>query len=66
MSLSSLQPPLRDLVAGAAQDGAKDFGVSEKDKAEVTAWIERVAHGTVAKPESLKVRPYRTERMTRH
>ena len=33
----------------------------EKDKAEVTAWIERVAQGTVAKPESLKVRPYRTE-----
>ncbi|KZV70199.1 nucleic acid-binding protein [Peniophora sp. CONT] len=53
-ALSSLQPPLRDLVAGAAQDGAKDFGASEKDKTEVSAWIERVAQGNVAKPESLK------------
>ncbi|VDC00785.1 unnamed protein product [Peniophora sp. CBMAI 1063] len=53
-ALSRLQPPLRDLVAGAAQDGAKDFGQSEKDKTEVAAWIERVAQGDVAKPESLK------------
>ncbi|EIW59492.1 nucleic acid-binding protein [Trametes versicolor FP-101664 SS1] len=53
-ALAKLPSPLRDLVAGAAQDGSEDFGKSEKDKAEVAEWIDKVAQGDVAKPESLK------------
>ena len=54
-ALTKLPTPIRDLVANAAPDGASDFGKSEKDKAEVTQWIEKIAEGSVAKPESLKV-----------
>ena len=54
-ALTKLPTPLRDLVANAAPDGASDFGKSEKDKAEVTQWIEKIAEGSVAKPENLKV-----------
>ena len=54
-ALAKLTPPIRDLVAVAAQDGSEDFGKSEKDKAEVTQWIEKIAEGSVAKPENLKV-----------
>ena len=55
-ALAKLTPPLRDLVAAAAQDGSEDFGKSEKDKAEVAQWIDKVAQGDVAKPENFKVR----------
>ena len=55
-ALAKLAPPLRDLVAAAAQDGSEDFGKSEKDKAEVAQWIDKVAQGDVAKAENLKVR----------
>ncbi|KAI0354934.1 nucleic acid-binding protein [Trametes cingulata] len=53
-ALAKLPAPLRDLVVGAAQDGSEDFGKSEKDKAEVADWIDKVAQGDVAKPESFK------------
>ncbi|OCH91862.1 nucleic acid-binding protein [Obba rivulosa] len=49
-----LQTPLRDLVTGAVQDSSADFGKSEQDKAEVAAWIEKVAQGQIPKPEGLK------------
>ncbi|KAH9841534.1 uncharacterized protein C8Q71DRAFT_700858 [Rhodofomes roseus] len=52
--LSKLPEPVRDLVANAAVDGSSDFGKSEKDKAEVTEWIEKIAQGEVAKPQNLK------------
>ena len=55
-SLANLPSPLKDLVTGAAQDGSEDFGKSEKDKAEVAEWIDKVAQGDVAKPENFKVR----------
>lgn len=54
-ALTKLPVPLRDLVANAASDGSSDFGKSEKDTAEVTQWIEKIAEGSVAKPENLKV-----------
>ena len=54
-ALAKLPSPLRDLVAAAAQDGSKDFGRSEKDKAEVAEWIDKVAQGEVAKPDNFKV-----------
>ena len=54
-ALAKLTPPLRDLVAAAAQDGSEDFGRSEKDKAEVSQWLEKVVQGDVAKPENFKV-----------
>ena len=55
-AVSKLHSPLRELVVGATQDGSSDFGKNEKDKAEVAEWIENVAAGQVAKPDSLKVR----------
>ena len=54
-ALAKLPSPLKDLVTGAVQGGSEDFGKSEKDKAEVTQWIEKIAEGSVAKPENLKV-----------
>ncbi|KAI0335930.1 nucleic acid-binding protein [Cubamyces sp. BRFM 1775] len=53
-ALAKLPSPLRDLVAAAAQDGSEDFGRSEKDKAEVAEWIDKVAQGEVAKPDNFK------------
>ncbi|KAI0632093.1 hypothetical protein C8Q77DRAFT_1123841 [Trametes polyzona] len=53
-ALAKLPSPLRDLVTGAAQDGSEDFGKSEKDKAEVAEWINKVAQGDVAKPDNFK------------
>ena len=55
-AVAKLPVPLRDLVANAATDGSSDFGKSEKDKAEVTEWIEKIAEGEVVKPQNLKVR----------
>ncbi|KAI0034631.1 nucleic acid-binding protein [Vararia minispora EC-137] len=53
-ALSKLQRPLRDLVFGAIQDGAKDLGASEKDQAEVAEWIGKIADGVVGNAEGLK------------
>ena len=54
-AVGKLNSPLKELVAGATQDGSADFGKNEKDKAEVSEWIEKVAAGEVSKPEGLKV-----------
>lgn len=51
-ALTKLTAPLRDLVANAAPS---DFGKSEKDTAEVTQWIDKIAEDSVAKPKNLKV-----------
>ncbi|KAI0761970.1 hypothetical protein BD413DRAFT_586807 [Trametes elegans] len=53
-ALAKLPSPLRDLVTAAAQDGSEDFGRSEKDKAEVADWIDKVAQGGVVKPDKLQ------------
>ncbi|KAI8978695.1 hypothetical protein BD414DRAFT_579842 [Trametes punicea] len=53
-ALAKLPSPLRDLVVAAAQDGSEDFGKSEKDKAEVADWIDKVAQGDVAKLENFQ------------
>ncbi|KAI0732012.1 hypothetical protein C8Q72DRAFT_882776 [Fomitopsis betulina] len=50
-ALTKLTAPLRDLVANAAPS---DFGKSEKDTAEVTQWIDKIAEDSVAKPKNLK------------
>lgn len=52
-SLSILPSPLRDLVAAAAPRD-EDFGANEKDKAEVSDWILKVAKGEIAQPSSVK------------
>lgn len=59
-AVKKLPEPLHSLVIGAVQDGnaSSDFGKSEKDQAEVSAWIERIAEGEITKPESVKVRNY--------
>jgi aminoacyl tRNA synthase complex-interacting multifunctional protein 1 len=46
-----LASPLRDLVTGATTE----LGKSDKDKAEVTEWIEKVAQGDIVKPSGVKV-----------
>ncbi|THH01578.1 hypothetical protein EW026_g1163 [Hermanssonia centrifuga] len=53
-AIAKLHSPLKELVEGATKEGSAEFGKSEKDKAEVTEWIERVAAGEAAKPENLK------------
>ena len=50
-AIAKLHSPLRELVAGVAD---AHHGKSEKDKAEVTEWIENVAAGQAVKPDSLK------------
>ena len=57
-ALAKLPSPLKDLVSAATQDGSEDFGRSEKDKAEVAEWLDKVAQGNVAKPENFKVREF--------
>lgn len=52
-ALSILPSPLRDLVA-AATPRDEDFGANEKDKAEVSDWISKVAKGEIAQPSSVK------------
>ncbi|PSR74820.1 hypothetical protein PHLCEN_2v9534 [Hermanssonia centrifuga] len=54
-AIAKLHSPVKELVEGATKEGSAEFGKSEKDKAEVTEWIERVAAGEAAKPENLKV-----------
>lgn len=53
-SLGKLQAPLRDLVIGATEDGSQDFGKSEKEKADIAEWIDKVAQGDITRAENLK------------
>ncbi|KAI0269839.1 hypothetical protein BC834DRAFT_863577 [Gloeopeniophorella convolvens] len=48
-AFAALQSPLRELVAGAALP----LGASEKDTAEVAAWIEKAAQADFVKPDAL-------------
>lgn len=54
-AIQKLQSPLKELVLGALPNGATDLGSSEKDKAEVEGWIEKIAQGDINKPDGLKV-----------
>ncbi|KZT73811.1 nucleic acid-binding protein [Daedalea quercina L-15889] len=53
-ALAKLPVALRDLVTNATVDGSSDFGKSEKDKAEVTEWIDKIAVGEIVRPQNLK------------
>ncbi|KAI0699115.1 hypothetical protein BC835DRAFT_1332404 [Cytidiella melzeri] len=53
-AVASLSSPLKELVTGATQDGGTDFGKNEKDKAEVSEWIGRIAGGKMINLEALK------------
>jgi aminoacyl tRNA synthase complex-interacting multifunctional protein 1 len=56
-AISKLPSPLKELVLSAVKaDDGQAFGTSEKEKAEVADWIEKVAAGDVAKAETLKVK----------
>jgi aminoacyl tRNA synthase complex-interacting multifunctional protein 1 len=50
-SISKLASPLKDLVLGATLE----YGKSDKDKAEVAEWIEKVAQGDIVKPTGVMV-----------
>ena len=53
-ALSKLHSPLKELVAGAVQEGSPDFGRTEKDQTDVAGWIDIVAAGNSVKPDTLK------------
>lgn len=53
--LGKLQAPIHDLVIGASKDSDQVFGKSEKDKADVAEWIDKVAQGDVTRAENLNV-----------
>ncbi|TFY77447.1 hypothetical protein EWM64_g6565 [Hericium alpestre] len=44
-AIARLQSDVRALVEGAARAGPLEFGKSEKEKAQVSGWIEQVAKG---------------------
>ncbi|GJE97181.1 nucleic acid-binding protein [Phanerochaete sordida] len=50
-SIAKLHSPLRELVSTVAD---AHHGKSEKDKAEVSEWIEKVAAGDAARPEAIQ------------
>lgn len=50
-SLEKLSSPLKELVLG----GSSELGKSDKDKVEVSEWIEKVAQGDIVKPAGVKV-----------
>lgn len=51
--ISSLPSPLRDLIANASPRD-EDYGVNEKDKAEVSDWISKVASGDIVQPSAVR------------
>lgn len=51
-AIAKLHSPLKDLVGNVAD---AHHGKTEKDKAEVTEWIEKVAAGEAVKPDVLSV-----------
>lgn len=53
-AVAQLPQSFRDLVLAASQ-GAENFGKSEKDKAEVSEWIAKVADGRIAYPKDAQV-----------
>ena len=53
-ALAKLHSPLKELVAGALQEGAPDFGRTEKDQADVAGWLEIVAAENDVKFDTLK------------
>lgn len=54
VSVSQLPSQLRDLVLAAAPRD-EDFGASDKDRAEVSDWISKVANGDIVQPSTAKV-----------
>jgi aminoacyl tRNA synthase complex-interacting multifunctional protein 1 len=56
VALSKLASPVKDLALSVTQNASLYVGESDKDKAEVVGWIERVAQGDLVKEDALKVR----------
>ena len=55
-AISRLIDPVRNLVLAASKvAGSVVFGISEKDAAEVTLWIEKVAKRELLGEENVKV-----------
>jgi len=53
---SNLFYPLRELLVGSVRQDQRQLGVSEKDKADITQWIEKAAQPDFVKPDALPVR----------
>lgn len=51
-AFAKLASPLKELVVSASPE----LGKSDKDKADVIEWIEKVAQGDIVKPEGIQVR----------
>ena len=52
---SKLSSPLRELVAGSAQQDSQQLGVSEKDQTDIAQWIQKAAQADTVKPDALPV-----------
>lgn len=52
---SKLSSPLHDLLAGSAQQDRQQLGVSEKDQAEITQWVEKAAQPDFVKSDAFLV-----------
>lgn len=50
-TFAKLASPLKELLLGASPE----LGKSDKDKADVIEWIEKVAQGDIVKPEGIQV-----------
>src|SRR5579863_623779 len=51
----SLSSPLRELLAGSAQQDRQQLGVSEKDREDIAQWVEKAAQAGFVKPDALQV-----------
>lgn len=54
-AFSKLSSPLRELVVGSAQQDQQQLGASEKDRADITQWVEKAAQVDLVKPDALQV-----------
>src|SRR6266850_1086881 len=54
-AFSSLSSPLRELLVGFTQQDQQQQGVSEKDRADIAQWVEKVARADFVKPDDLQL-----------
>jgi hypothetical protein len=53
--LSKLKSPLRELLVGSVQQDQQQLGISEKDKTDVTQWVEKAAQPDFSRSDALPV-----------
>jgi hypothetical protein len=54
-ALTALPENVKALVFDASKvDGGSTYGVSEKDKADIAVWLEKITQGDIVKPQSFQ------------